>query len=261
MVTGEKMSLKDKVSIITGSGSGIGRSTALLFAKEGSKIVIVDILTETGLETMRMIEGKGGEAVFIKTDVTKADEIESMVEETIQRFGHIDILFNNAGGWFDQHSVVETSEESWDRVMNVNLKGTFLCSKYVLPKMIQQKKGAIINMGSVDGLRGVNEAASYCAAKAAIVNLTRNMALDYGKWNIRVNAICPGAIATKPNVDWSKTPSQLSLFGRVGKPEEVGELALFLASDKSSYITGINVIIDGGEWGAGKFIEIWKPEP
>lgn len=184
MVTGEKMSLKDKVSIITGSGSGIGRSTALLFAKEGSKIVIVDILTETGLETMRMIEGKGGEAVFIKTDVTKADEIESMVEETIQRFGHIDILFNNAGGWFDQHSVVETSEESWDRVMNVNLKGTFLCSKYVLPKMIQQKKGAIINMGSVDGLRGVNEAASYCAAKAAIVNLTRNMALDYGKWNI-----------------------------------------------------------------------------
>jgi NAD(P)-dependent dehydrogenase (short-subunit alcohol dehydrogenase family) len=256
----KKMSLRGMVSIITGAGSGMGRSTALLFAKEGSKVVVVDIVTETGLETVRMIEERGGEAIFIKADVTKADEIEGMVEKAIQKFGHIDILFNNAGGWFDQHSLVETSEENWDKVMNVNLKGTFLCSRYVLPKMIQQNKGVVINMGSVDGLRGVNEAASYCAAKAAIVNLTRNMALDYGKWNIRVNCICPGAIATKPNVDWSKTPSQLSLFGRVGKPEEVAELVLFLASDKSSYITGINIIIDGGEWGAGKFIDVWKPE-
>lgn len=253
------MRLKGKVSIVTGAGSGIGRSTALLFAQEGSKVVVVDIANEKGLETVRAIKDKGDEAAFFKADVTKANEMRNMAEETIQNFGRIDILFNNAGGWFEQHNLVETSEESWDKVMDVNLKGTFLCSKHMIPKMIQQGKGVIINMGSVDGLRGINEAASYCAAKAAVVNLTRNMALDYGKFNIRVNCICPGAIDTKPGIDWSKAPSQLSLFGRVGKPEEVAELALFLASDRSSYITGAIIIIDGGEWGAGKFIEVMQP--
>ena len=250
------MSLENEVSVITGAGLGMGRSTALLFAKEGSKVVVVDVVTETGLETVRMIKEKGGEALFVKADVSKAHEMEAMVEEVVRKFGHIDILFNNAGGWFDQHSVVDTSEESWDRVINVNLKGTFLCSKYVLPKMVQQKKGVIINMGSANGLQVVDEAASYCAAKAAVIHFSKQMALDYGKYNIRVNCICPGAIDTHPGVDWSKAPTQHSLFGRVGKPEEVAELALFLASDKSSYITGVSILIDGGEWGAGKFIEV-----
>jgi NAD(P)-dependent dehydrogenase (short-subunit alcohol dehydrogenase family) len=165
------------------------------------------------------------------------------------------VLFNNAGGWFDQYSLVDTPEESWDKVIDVNVKGTYLCSKYVIPKM-REKGGVIINMGSVDALRGINEAASYCAAKGAVINLSRQMAIDYGKWNIRVNCICPGAIDTQPGVDWSKFPSQHSLFGRVGKPKEVAELALFLASEKSSYLTGAIIPIDGGAWSPGKIIEI-----
>jgi len=131
---GEKMSLKDTVSIITGAGSGIGRATALLFAKEGSTVVVADVMAETGSETVRMIEEKGGKAIFVETDVTKGEEIESMIEQIIRRFGHIDILFNNAGGWFDQDSVVETPEESWDKVINVNLKSTFFVQNMCFPK-------------------------------------------------------------------------------------------------------------------------------
>lgn len=250
---GDNVRVKNKVAIITGAASGIGRATAMLFAKEGANVVVVDIDKEKGEETANHIKEKRGNAFFIEADVSKAKDAKKIADEAMKKYGKIDIMFNNAGV-FAIGSVVDTDEETWDKIIDVNLKGTYLCSKYVIPKMVQQRKGVIINMGSVDGIDAVANSAAYCASKAAIIHLTREMALDFAQFNIRANCICPGPILTKPGLVVPK--SQLSLFDRPGKPEEIARVALFLASEESSFISGSAIVADGG-FIAGRYVEFY----
>jgi len=250
-----EMRLKDKVAIITGAGSGIGRATAVLFAKEGAKVVVVDIDKKAGEETVRIIRSNGGEAIFVQADVSKATDAERIVKTTIEEYGKVDILFNNAGVWVRGiDTVVDAPEEEWDRVININLKSVFLCSKYAIPEMIKNGGGVIINMASAQGLVGTAGYATYCASKGGVVLLTKATALDYAPYNIRVNCLCPGAVATPPlyKKGWPNDPKlkqiikELEPIGRPAEPEEIAYAALFLASDESSFMTGAALVVDGG---------------
>lgn len=244
--------LHNKVAIITGGSSGIGESSARLFAEEGAKIVLADINKEKGENVVKEINKKGVKALFVETDISKENQVKKMVAETIKYFEKIDVLFNNAG-IAKMSPVDELEEKEWDLVMNINLKGTYLCSKHVIPYMKKQKKGSIINNASVAGVVGFPGAAAYCASKAGIRSLTRNMALDYAPFGIRVNDLCPGVIETPMTRDEEVSGknglsqmSHLHPLGRVGRPEEVSFLAVFLASDESSFITGSSFMVDGG---------------
>lgn len=249
------MRLKDKVAIITGASSGIGRASGVLFAKEGAKVIIVDIAQKGGLETVKMIRKNGGEATFVKTDVSRGSDVKRMVKATMEKYGKIDVLFNNAGINLEK-TVTDTSEEEWDRVIDVNLKGAFLCSKNVIPEMMQKDGGVIINTASMFGLVGQVHESAYCASKGGMVLLTKAMALDYGPYNIRVNCICPDMIQTPIHEAFIATlaeperevPEMLKTIplSRFGQPEEIARAALFLASDESSYITGVALPVNGG---------------
>jgi NAD(P)-dependent dehydrogenase (short-subunit alcohol dehydrogenase family) len=250
--------LKGKVVIITGARRGMGRSHALAFAKEGARVVVSDISLEDCQKVVEEIEKLGGEAIAVKCDVTKKEEVEEMVKKTIEKWGKIDILVNNAG-IADFKPFLEMTEEDWDRTLDINLKGYFLCAQTCAKEMVKRKSGVIINIASVAmGQIGVGFPAlvHYCASKGGIVAMTEALALELAPYNIRVNAISPGAIET-PMIDPLKSDPK-TLEGllaripmhRVGKPEEVSNLVLFLASDTSSYMTGSNVVIDGG-WLAG----------
>jgi len=250
------MRLKDKIAIITGAGSGIGRATAKLFAREGAKVVASDIFTEGCQETINMIKSSGGEAIMVKADVSRADQVQAMVNATLEAFGQINILFNNAGIELSA-LITETSEEDWDRIMNTNLKGIFLCSKYTIPEMIKVGGGSIVNTASIAGLVGFNNLGAYNASKGGVVILTKNMAIDYAHYNIRVNCICPGAIETSMmerilemwggNIEAIKQQFvALHPIGRLGKPEDIAYAALYLASDESSFVTGSALVVDGG---------------
>jgi len=243
--------LEGKVSIITGAARGIGRATALLFAKEGSNVVIADILEEAGKELEDKInrEYEGVKALFIKTDVSNENDVKNMVERTVQEFGGIDILVNNAG-ILPLGTIEETSVETWDRTMNVNLKSMFLCCKYVVPHMIKRGKGAIVNVSSINGLMGGRRMVAYATAKAGVIGLTKSLALDLAPYNIRVNAVAPRTIDT-PMYRAYRKPEEIKEriktipLGRLGKPEEVASAILFLASDDASYIIG-DVLVIGG---------------
>lgn len=244
--------LENKVAIITGAGSGIGRATALLFAKEGAKVVLADIDTKEGESTRAAIESEGGSAIFVRTDVSNPKDIDQLVETTINHYSRIDILFNNAG-IYAPLTVPETNLETWQRIIEVNLTGVFLCSKAVLPHMIKQGGGIIVNTSSSVGWHdAVTGAAAYCASKGGVTLLTRAMAVDHAKENIRVNCICPGPTET-PLLHRALDPDFLRKFaatlpvGRTAKPEEIAAGALFLASDEASFITGIALPIDGGQ--------------
>ncbi|MCM3716398.1 glucose 1-dehydrogenase [Alkalihalobacillus oceani] len=250
------MRLEKKVVLITGSGSGIGRSTAKLFAAEGAKLIINDLSKEDGEATVQAIREEGGEAIFIQADVTKADEVEAMINEATDKLGAIDVLFNNAGisGVGPLH---ELSEELWDRVVNVNMKGVFLPSKYVLPQMIDRKQGNIINMSSTIAEIGLMNRAVYAATKGAVLALTKSMQVDYAPYNIRVNALLPGTILTPFVENYLKnsyddpeeglaTIRKRQLSGDLGRPEDVARAALFLASDESKFMMGSPLYIDGG---------------
>ncbi len=246
----------NKVVLITGGGSGIGHATALTFAKEGAKVVVADVVDSRGKETVKMINDTGREAVFIKTDVSKPTDVENMVKMAVETYGRIDILFNNAGIAGSPVRLAELSVEDWDRVIDINLKGVFLGSKYTIPVMLEQGKGVIINNASSSGITPIPRVSVYAAAKAGVIQLTKAMAIEYGGDNIRVNCICPGFIDTPmtsiiiPPDSESRDYSHLWPLTKPGNPEDIAKAALYLASDDSSFVTGTSLVVDGG-WLAG----------
>lgn len=247
--------LSDKVAIITGAARGIGKVAAKLFAEEGAKVVIADIDESGGNQTAEEIQSAGGQAFFQHTDLTDAVQVERLIQATVEKFGRLDILYNNAAlNHFAQ--IVDTEEEDWDRVMTVNVKSVFLCCKYAIPVMKEGGGGAIVNTGSAAALVGLRNLAVYTASKGAVLQLTRNMALDYAKDGIRVNALCPGVTATEMTekvIEADPDPvAARARFDRViprgtmASPIEIARVALFLASDEASYITGAAIPADGG---------------
>jgi len=248
--------LDGKVALITGAGSGIGRATALLFVKEGAKVVVVDYVPEGGEETVKMIREAGGEAIFIDADVSKAADVERMIKTTVDKYGRIDILYNNAGIMGAYAFTADTPEKKWDTILNINLKGVFLGSRHAIPVMLNQGGGVIINTASTAGMLGLPGLPAYCASKAGVIQLTKTIALEYADQNIRVNCICPGGILTPMSrppdaADAVQPPFRQSQpMRRFGEPEEVARAALYLASDDSSYVTGAALVVDGG-WATG----------
>lgn len=245
------MRLKDKVAIITGAASGIGKATAKLFAEHGAKVIVADIDADGGEQTVTEINDVGNVALFIKTDVTINVDTQNVVKQTVDAFGKLDILFSNAGIAM-RLPVAELPEDDWHRCLNVNLNGVFLCAKAAVPAMQKNGNGSIINMSSIFGLVGADVRAAYVASKGAVTNLTRGMALDYAEDNIRVNCICPGFVETPLVAGVIKTPDEYQKLAdkhpmrRLGQPIEIAYGALYLASDESAFVTGIALPIDGG---------------
>lgn len=247
--------LEGKVALVTGAAMGIGRSTALLLAKEGARVVLADIDEQQGNETSRMIEEAGGEVFFARTDVSKSEDVEAAINTAVDTFGSINILHNNAAIALGA-TVVDTTDELWNQVLDVNLGGIYRGCKHAIPHMIQNGGGSIINSSSVQALRGFAGWAAYAAAKGGIISLTQQVALEYAKHNIRVNCIAPGTIMTPMNerlFEEAEDPealietwNRMHPIGRFGQPEEVAEVVLFLASDASSFVTGHCLVVDGG---------------
>lgn len=244
--------LEGKIALITGGASGIGLATAQLFAQNGASVVIADVNREAGAVAVKNL---GDRAIFEAVDVTRSADCEQLVERTLREFGKVDILFNNAG-IIRRASVIDLSEEDWDRVMDVNVKSIFLLSRLVVPTMAKAGGGVIINMASGWGVSGGARAAAYCASKGAVVLLTKAMAIDHGPQNIRVNCICPGDTDTnmlRHEAKQLQEPEDQFLLdaarrplGRVGRPQEIAQAALYLASDSSSFVTGTALVVDGG---------------
>ena len=249
------MRLKERVALITGGTSGMGRATAVLFAKEGARVAVVGRDAARGREVVGAIEAAGGRGIFIKCDVRIADDCRRAVQETESQFGAVDILFNNAGVFYPR-TVPDCTEEEWDLTIDTSLKGAFLMSKYALPGMIARKRGVILNNSSGWGIAGGDAAASYCAAKGGMVLLTKAMAIDHGRQGIRVNTICPGDVETpmlpddanQRGMTWEAYLAAAANrpMGRIGQPEEIARAALFLASDDASFVTGATLVVDGG---------------
>ncbi len=249
------MRLADKVSIITGGGSGMGRVAARMFAAEGAKVVVAEFAESAGLETVDLIRGDGGDATFVKTDVSTESDAKAMVGHAVATYGRVDVLYNNAGVMPEaDHSVTDTEVDVWDQVMAVNVRGVFLGCKYAIPAMEAGGGGSIINVASFVALVGCSVPQdAYTASKGAVLSLTRSLAVQFGPKGIRANAICPGPVETPLLMDWLVKDEEAKRIrlarnptGRFGKPEEIVHMAIYLASDESRWTNGASLVVDGG---------------
>ena len=249
------MRLRDKVALITGAGSGMGRVAAQMFAAEGAKVIVAEFGEEAGAETVRMVTDAGGDATYVQADVSLEDDARRMVDAAVERYGRLDVLYNNAGIMPEaDHSVVDTDVETWDRVMAVNLRGVFLGCKYAIPRMVDGGGGSVINISSFVALLGCSVPQdAYTASKGAVLSLTRSLAVQFGPSGVRANAICPGPVETPLLMDWLVKDEEAKRIrlarnptGRFGKPEEIVNVAMYLASDESRWTNGAQFVIDGG---------------
>jgi NAD(P)-dependent dehydrogenase (short-subunit alcohol dehydrogenase family) len=247
------MNLENRVAVITGGGSGMGKASALLFAAEGAKVAVVDLDETAAAETAKQIQSAGGQATAIRADVSKEKDAENMIAAAEKKFGAPTIIFNNAGIEGESAYISKMTEDAFDRVIAINLRGVFLGMKYVIPGMIKAGGGSIVNQASIAGMVAVRGGAAYCAAKAGVIAMTRVAALENARYNIRVNCNCPGGIETpmanrirKGAPPDPKAVSRISVLNRMGRPEEIANMALFLASDDSSFATGAPFVVDGG---------------
>ena len=247
-------SFKGKVAFLTGAANGIGRAAALAFAREGARVVVADVSEQDNQETVRMIEDAGGQALAVRCDVARAEDVRAALEKTIATFGRLDFAFNNAGVEQPLKPAADLTEQEWDRIFGIDLRGVFLCMKHEIPLMLRHGGGAIVNTSSGAGVKGIAGQAAYCAAKFGIVGLTKAAALDYAKSNIRVNALCPGIIET-PMMDRFSggTPEGRARViaqepvGRMGRPEEIAATVVWLCSDAAAFVAGHAMVIDGGQ--------------
>ena len=236
-----------KVALVTGAGSGIGRASALAFAREGAKVVVADVSADGGEETVRCIEERGGEATFVRADVTHNADVAALVARAVEVYGRLDYAHNNAGIEGANAPTAEYDDDVWDRVLAINLKGVWLCMKHELPQMLRQGAGAIVNTSSMLGLAARPGLSAYVASKHAVVGLTRTAALDYAQQGVRINAVCPGPIRAN-GIDLQVEAQVASILpiGRMGTPEEVAEAVVWLCSDAATFVTGHTMTVDGG---------------
>jgi NAD(P)-dependent dehydrogenase (short-subunit alcohol dehydrogenase family) len=245
--------VQGKVALVTGGASGIGRATALAFAREGAKVVVSDVVVAGGEETVALITAAGGEAQFMKADVAKPAEVDALIAQVVAAYGRLDCAFNNAGIEGSMTSTLDCSEENFDRTIAINLKGVWLCMKAEIAQMLKQGGGAIVNTASVAGLVGFAGLPAYVASKHGVVGLTKTAALEYAKSGIRINAVCPGGIQTpmlerlfQSQPQAGEAIAAMEPVGRLGKPEEIAEATVWLCSDAASFVTGLPMAVDGG---------------
>jgi len=250
--------LEGKCAIVTGSATGIGKATATLFAQEGARVVVSDV-DEAGRQVVEAIKGDGGEATFVKADVSQAVDAERMVDTAVRTYGRLDVLVNNAAVYRGDGSILTVADETWNQIIGVNLKGTYLCCKFAIARMIETGGGSIVNLSSVNALMGLSLTA-YTASKGGVQALTRLLAVDFGSKGIRVNSICPGTIMTENSIaiyrerpGLAESVTRMYPMGKLGAPVDVAECALYLASDASSFVTGASFVVDGGLMAGRKF--------